>query len=142
MKISTRTLIGTAAFAIGCANLTMLNAAPATKSEATNDIRSVFTLPSNPAQGRDPFFPESIRPYESAMPTNPKAADVSSLVLKGFSGSLDRRLVIINNHTFAAGDDGDVVTSAGRIHLRCVEINTDSVVIEVNGQYHKLFYEP
>ena len=65
---------------------------------------------------------------------------MTSLVVKGFSGSMDHRLVIINNHTFAVGDEGDVVTSAGRIHLNCIEIKTNSVVIEVGGQRHELFY--
>ena len=53
---------------------------------------------------------------------------------------MDHRLVIINNHTFAAGDEGDVITRDGRIHLSCIEIKTNSVVIEVGGQRHELFY--
>jgi hypothetical protein len=58
--------------------------------------------------------------------------------LKGFSGTPGHRLVIINNHTFAAGDEGDVITEQGRIHVRCVEIRSHSVVIEVSGKYHEL----
>ncbi len=85
-----------------------LVAAPAPQSNLTNASRSVFILPSSPREGRDPFFPDSTRPYKLAAAANPRAADVTSLVVKGFSGSMDHRFVIINNHTFAAGDEGDV----------------------------------
>lgn len=125
---------------IGCASTLMANAAPAAKPGKTNLIRSVFTLPSNPNEGRDPFFPESTRPYEAAVIASPRTADITSLVVKGFSGTMDHRLVIINNHTFATGDEGDVTTSAGRIHLRCIEIGTNDVLVEVGGQYHRLVY--
>jgi len=125
---------------IGCAMVPATLAAPAPQSSTTNANRSIFILPSDPREGRDPFFPDSTRPYKIAVAANPRAADVTSLVVKGFSGSMDRRLVIINNHTFAAGDEGDVVTPGGRIHLSCLEIKTNSVVIEVGGQRHELFY--
>jgi len=116
------------------------SATPVTPPGKTNVTRSVFILPANPTEGRDPFFPDSNRPYQVAAAAKPQVADVSSLVVKGFSGQLAQRLVIINNHTFAVGDEGDVVTVTGRIHLRCMEIGTNSVVIEVGGQRHELFY--
>jgi len=125
---------------LGCAMVLAVNAAPVTQSDETNVIRSVFIIPSNPKEGHDPFFPDSARPYEQAAAANPRVSDMSSLVLKGFSGSPGHRLVIINTHTFAAGDEGDVVTPVSRIHLRCVEIKANSVVIEVGGQRHELFY--
>ncbi len=125
---------------MGCAMVFATVAAPAPQSDLTNANRSVFMLPSNPQEGRDPFFPDSTRPYKVAVIATPRAADVTSLVVKGFSGSMDHRFVIINNHTFAVGDEGDVVTTGGRIHLSCIEIKTNSVVIEVGGQRHELFY--
>jgi hypothetical protein len=130
-----------ASLSIGCAMVLAANAAPANQSDKTNGApRSVFILPSNPKEGRDPFFPDSTRPYEIAAAANPQVADITSLVLRGFSGLMDHRLVIINNHTFSAGDEGDVITSTGRIHLTCIEIKTNSVVIEVGGQRRELFY--
>jgi len=42
-------------------------------------------------------------------------------------------MAIVNNHTFAAGDEGDVLTTSGRVHLRVISISPDSVVIEANG---------
>jgi hypothetical protein len=139
MKIFTKNALAMV-LSVGYAGVPMVNAAPAAKPAETNLTRSVFMLPSNPKEGRDPFFPDSIRPYETAAAANPHTPDITSLVLRGFSGTLDHRLVVINNHTFAAGDDGDVITSAGRVHLRCIEIKTDSVVVEVDGQYHELSY--
>ena len=117
-----------------------VDTAPATKAGKTETIRSVFVLPTNPKEGRDPFFPDSERPYEIAAAANPRAGNVTSLILKGFSGPLNHRLVIINNHTFAVGDEGNVTTLSGRIYLRCVEIKADSVVIETGGQRHELIY--
>jgi hypothetical protein len=125
-----------------------VDTAPATKTgkietkikTETEIIRSVFILPSNPKEGRDPFFPDSERPYEIAAAANPQAGNITSLVLKGFSGPLNHRLVIINNHTFGAGDTGNVITPSGRIHLRCIAIKTNSVIIETGGQRHELIY--
>jgi hypothetical protein len=129
-----------ASLSIGYATMLATSAVPETQPDQTEPPRSVFTTPSESKEGRDPFFPDSARPYEAVAAATPRVADVTSLVLKGFSGSLAHRLVIINNHTFAAGDEGDVVTPVGRLHLTCIEIKTNSVVIEVGGQRHELFY--
>ena len=118
-----------------------LVAAPttATQPAKTNTIRSTFALPANPGEGRDPFFPRSNRPYETAMTTtNVAPAGVTALVVKGVSGAADRRLVIINNVTFAAGDTAMVPTEQGRIRVHCVEIKPHSVVVEIGGHYHEL----
>jgi hypothetical protein len=127
----------------GCAMTLAVIAAPVTQTNKTDKVeitRSVFILPLNPREGHDPFFPNSNRPYEIAAAANTRTGNVTSLVLKGFSGSQNHRLVIINNHTFAAGDTGDVITSDGRVHLRCIEIKANSAVIEVGGQRHELIY--
>jgi hypothetical protein len=124
----------------GFSTVWVLDAAPKARSNKTRTPHSVFTIPSNPSEGRDPFFPDSTRPYAVAVAATPRSVDISSLVLKGFSGTMKDRLVIINNRTFAAGDEGNVTTSTGRIYLKCIEIKTNSVVIEVDGQRHELFY--
>ena len=42
-------------------------AAPGTQTDAPEVVsHSIFVIPTNPQEGRDPFFPNSSRPYESA----------------------------------------------------------------------------
>jgi len=113
-------------------------AAPTEPAAPETVTRSAFTIPTNPKEGCDPFFPNSNRPYETAMAGKPHVGDVSSLVLKGISGSADNRLAIINNHTFGTGDEQDLMTPAGRIHIRCIEIKSNAVVIETAGERHEL----
>ena len=118
-------------------------AAPAAQPAAPEVVlRSTFVMPKTPDEGRDPFFPNSNRPYESAVAAQPHVGDVSSLVLKGISGSENHRLAIINNHTFGVGDEANLATPQGTIHIRCVEIKAGSVVIETGGQRHELKYSP
>ena len=100
-------------------------------------LLSAFVIPSNPQEGRDPFYPESTRPYVSATVTN-TIAPVASLIVRGISGTSENRTVIINNHSFQVGDEGDVLTATGRVHLRCVAIKANSVVIEANHQLRDL----
>ncbi len=120
-----------------------LAAAPVARSAAPEvAAHSVFVLPTNQQEGRDPFFPNSVRPYEYAPATRKNFSDVSSLILKGISGPPDHRLAIINNHTFGVGDEQDLLTPQGRIHIHLVEIKNDSVVIESGGENHELKYTP
>ncbi|HUA66719.1 MAG TPA: hypothetical protein VME24_12785 [Alphaproteobacteria bacterium] len=94
-------------------------------------VKSVFVQPTNPNEGRDPFFPNSMRPYQDFVP---KHAVVNSVLqIKGFSEIAGHRYVIINNHTFAEGDEGDVLTPGGRVHVRCLTLGADSVLVEANG---------
>jgi hypothetical protein len=116
-------------------------AAPVAQPAAPEVVtQSVFVIPTNAREGRDPFFPNSTRLFEDTVSKTPPVGDVSSLVLRGISGSPGHRLAIINNHTFAAGDEGEVVTPHTRIHIRCVEIKDNSVVVESGGQRHELSY--
>lgn len=118
-----------------------VGAADATATNTVTGVhRSIFILPTSSKDGRDPFFPNSTRTVEIA-PTaanNNKEAEITSLKCPGVSGTPDRMLAIINNHSFAVGDEGDVTTSTGKIHLRCLEILSDVVVVEVNGRVHRI----
>ena len=116
-------------------------AAPVAQPAAPEVVsRSVFVIPTNPKDGRDPFFPNSTRPYETVSVARPHVGEVSSLVLKGISGLSDHRLAIINNRTFGVGDEANLVTPQGPIHIRCLEVKASSVVIESGGQRHELNY--
>jgi hypothetical protein len=117
--------------------------APGTATAPAPSPRSVFVIPKNPQEGRDPFFPASARPYAGTqVGQQPHVADITSLVLKGVSGPADHRLAIINNRTFAVGDIQDLVTSQGRLRIHCIEIKPDSVVVEFAGESHELKYTP
>jgi len=115
-----------------------LTAAPTNQPVKFELRRSIFVLPAKPEEGRDPFFPKSSRPYEAAVTATNQNVEITALVVRGISGTPDHRLVIINTHTFATGDDADVLTGQGRIHVRCIEIKPRSVIIEVRGQRHEL----
>jgi hypothetical protein len=107
--------------------------------------RSVFVEPASPKDGRDPFYPESKR-FVAEQPSVPsktveRAPDVTSVKVLGISGTADHLMAIINNHTFAEGDEGDVLTSSGRVHLRCLAIRPDSVTVEIGGRTQNLKLE-
>jgi hypothetical protein len=103
--------------------------------------RSVFIQPASPSQGCDPFFPTSLRPYVTSVVTNGPTTDLTSIYIKGISGEPDHRLVIINDVTFAVGDEAEVFTAQGRIRIRCLIIADDSAVIEAAGQRQILHYK-
>ena len=61
---------------------------------------------------------------------------MSDLALKSILGTPPQVIAIINNHTFAPGDEGDVITQNGqRLHIHCVAINPKAMTatVEVNG---------
>ena len=116
------------------ASLPSLATAQIVPSTDTNVVQSVFVLPDDSKEGRDPFFPTSLRPYRDR-PSPGGAPELSDIKLGGIIRSHGNVFVIINNVTFGVGDDADVKTSTGnKIHVLCVQIKSDSVVIEADGQ--------
>jgi hypothetical protein len=126
--------------ALAAASATALGQPAENPAGNTASVRSVFVLPTNPQEGRDPFYPESTRPYANAVAAHVVAPIVNTLTVRGFSGTPGNRMVIINNHSFGVGDEGDVLTAGGRVHVRCLEINDNSVVIEANNQRRQLSF--
>jgi hypothetical protein len=131
--------------------------APAAKSPtATNSEpvqaeipKSVFLIPASPQQGKDPFFPRSMRLFSSiVVQTNSQPATAAApapaieLRLNGISGAADHRLAIINNQTFAANEEGEVPTHPGRTRIRCLEIKPDSVLVQVGAEKRVLRLRP
>lgn len=149
-------LLGVLAF--GCAALAVLaQTEPATNHPAalapapvatnavavpTNVLRSVFVVPTTETEGRDPFFPDSSPQVAQAPTATPgQAAETTRAVelsLQGFSGSGEHRLAIINERSFSAGEQGIVSTGSGRIGIRCIELKTNSVIVEVGGERREL----
>ena len=120
--------------------------APASANAAPAELeipKSVFTNPSTPQQGRDPFFPQSARmPKPVMVATTNTLLIVAELELKGISGSAEHRLAIINNRTFEPGEEGEVLSSQGRVRIICREIKADSVVVQVGSELRVLRLRP
>ena len=131
--------------------------APATASPAATNAapvqaeipKSVFLIPSRPQEGKDPFFPRSMRLFSSLVvntniqPTTTLPATIPvELRLNGISGTVDHRLAIINNQTFAVNEEGEVPTNPGRARIRCLEIKPDSVRVQVGVEQRVLHLRP
>jgi hypothetical protein len=126
---------------------TARTAPPETKPGAERPVapsnavpQSVFVVPKNPKEGRDPFFPNSTLLWGtvSKTPKQTSTPEAAPMVLMGISGTGDHKLAIINNRTLAEGEETEVSSGGGRIRFRCVEIKKDSVIIEVGGERREL----
>jgi hypothetical protein len=107
--------------------------APATHNKPVP--QSVYVVPEK--DGRDPFFPNSERhtAHVVVVHTNPNAPSIT-LKLGGFSPGL----AIINGHTLAPGEESDIRTPNGRVHVRLIEIREKdkAVTVEVDGEKREL----
>jgi hypothetical protein len=120
--------------------------APASTPVVTEIPRSIFVVPISERQGRDPFFPRTSRLFAVAPTPSPGIVKTNQpsvaieLALKGISGTPERPLAIINNQTFAVGEENDVVSGARRMRVRCVEINVtaESVIIQIGNERREL----
>jgi hypothetical protein len=96
--------------------------------------KSVFTLPTKPSEGRDPFFPDSNRPYEEQVAENSANAPTETdLVVKTILvNEHGQAFAIINDQTFGVGDEGDVIAVGGRrIHIHCLSIDPSRGMVMV-----------
>lgn len=131
---------------------TKTNSPPSPASAPTNALpaqleipKSVFLIPTTPQQGKDPFFPRSMRLFTSVVvSTNLQPTPVVTVELKlnGISGISPRRLAIINNRTFEANEEGVVSTASGPVRIRCLEIRADSVLVQIGGEQRILRLRP
>jgi thioredoxin-related protein len=74
-------------------------------------------------------------PAKTATPANPSLSNLrefDDLVLKGISGTKQKRLAMINNQTLGAGEVGTVRVSGKSMQIRCEEIHEQSVVVSWN----------
>ena len=123
---------------------------PAAAKTEEKDIlpKSLFVMPRNPNEGKDPFFPLSIRVYNIPPPvvapaTNTTPVLVSyELKVNGVSGTAENRLAIINNKTFAVGDEAEVPTAAGRVRIKLLEIKGDVIWVQVGSERRALQMKP
>ena len=131
---------------------TRTNAPSGSTPAATNALpllppipQSVFIIPITPQEGKDPFFPRSLRLFSDVVvKTNlqPAAVVAVELKLNGISGTADHRLAIINNRTFEIGEEGEVVSNVGRVRIICHDIKPDSVRVLISGEERILRLRP
>lgn len=135
-----------------CPVLSSLAAAPGSSSRSSSSLtnempQSEFTLPANPREGRDPFFPNSMRPYEAVKEARAAKGGVmpGELVVKGIIATKNGGLAIINNHPFGEDETGIVITKDGRrLEVHCVAIDPGSgtVTVEAAGSRVVLRFSP
>src|SRR5262245_20364214 len=82
--------------------------ARATATESNAVPQSVFKVPANRSEGRDPFFPNNTRGAQVVV-AQPNSAPIA-LVYNGRSGTVEKPLAMINGKTFEQGETSDVTT--------------------------------
>jgi hypothetical protein len=93
--------------------------------------KSIFNLQP---EDRNPFFPRSTVAAELPKPNKETQPDHFALVLNGLT-SAPKPTAMVNGKTLEPGEEADVrLRDGSKIHIRCLEIRTDSAVIELNGQ--------
>jgi len=113
-------------------------AAAAAAPQEPQHIKSVFV--DRPNFGRDPFFPNSPRRGRIVQDTVVEPmANFNNIVLKGISGTVEKRLAIVNNKTFEVGEEADLRIGGHLTKVKCVEVREKSVVISINGVTRELF---
>lgn len=109
------------------------------EAEQAESTISTFAMPNTLKEGRDPFYPSSTRVIAMSHPIiKTKAPGPATLELKGISGTADRPLALINNQTFAEGDEQDVSTPQGRVKVMCLDIDGTTVRVKAQGQTREL----
>lgn len=106
-------------------------------------VQSNFLLPTNNKEGKDPFFPKSLRPYVSATPTpNKTVTPLTEFVLKALTPQGNPPTAMINNRVLAAGEEGEIkLPSGGKALIHLLEIKDESAVIDVMGQRIELRFK-
>jgi hypothetical protein len=69
----------------------------------------------------------------ASMPSVPRS-NPTNLVLKGLSGSANRRFAMINDSTFMAQEKAKVRLGDSNVTVTCLQIGKDSVVVQVAGE--------
>jgi hypothetical protein len=92
---------------------------------------------NDPNVGKDPFFPDSNRRLpKSPVLTKAVVTEVNRanlLTLRGISGPSTRRIALINNLTFVAGEEGTVRTGSGLLKIRVVSVEDKMVSVLIDG---------
>ena len=96
------------------------------------DPAPVAVMKKAEASIKDSVLKRGELPAEMAPPPSSNAQQFDDLVLKGISGTKQKRLAMINNQTLAAGEIGTVRVSGKAMQIRCEEIYDRSVIVSWN----------
>jgi len=100
--------------------------------------QSVFILPGQPGEGRNPFFPQSSVRVVVAQVSKESPIETFSFILNGIT-SPPKRTAMINGRTFEPGEEGEVkLPNGAKILIKCEDIKSESAVILVAGQRREL----
>jgi hypothetical protein len=150
MKTSHPLTIALSLCAIVALSAANVNSAPAGKTPAAKAAlppepaipQSVFSIPTKAGVARDPFYPSRIIQAEVAKVATTNAptrvSSLTCLVLKGLSGTPSNPLAMVNGRTMERGEDAEIVTDCGRLLVHCVDITTNSAIVEVGGERREL----
>ena len=87
---------------------------------------------------RDSVLKRGVLPPEhgaqpSAKPAPPAKQQFDDLVLKGISGTKQKRFAMINNQTLATGEIASLQVAGKSVQVRCEEIKDQSVIVSWNA---------
>ena len=115
------------------AKLSKLTGAP-----VAADPAPVAAMKKAEASIKDSVLKRGEFPPEMPAPPAPNAQQFDDLVLKGISGTKQKRFAMINNQTLGAGEIGTVRVSGKAVQIRCEEIHDQSVIVSWNrGQQRR-----
>lgn len=134
------------AVALIAAGMLLNLAAPAKEEKETtpavdeSQFVSIFVVPQKPGEGWDPFFPQSERipEHKGDNQEQEQILTMDDLLLKGISGTPEKRLALINNITLAAGETTSIRAGKARLTVTCLEVGEVSALIEVGGRTREL----
>jgi hypothetical protein len=119
------------------------NRTNAPSSEIAIAQSSFQQFPANNREGRDPFYPRSLRPYQEVTPkAKPATTPLTEFALKGLTPHGNPPTAMINNRVLAVGEEGEIkLPGGGKTLVRLLEIKEESAVIEVAGQRVELRFK-
>jgi hypothetical protein len=122
------------------------NTGAVAQTNLSDQYTSVFEdLP--PQKGKDPFFPGSHRrdpaPEAAAPEANANAPVDAVLALRAVIRTSKHSQAVINNEIFETGEEQPVRVPNGHVRVRCIDIGSNSVLIQVQGEAEsrRLFIE-
>lgn len=111
--------------------------APDSSAQPASATTTAPVIPAsvfNYRAGKDPFFPNRVMTPVPA----PEPAKQEIMLLKGITGTRDRRVALINDRTFTKGEAGEIKSGTNTFKIRVVDIKDRSVTIERTGQTNEL----